>query len=807
MVKDIQTWKNGPSLLCTKVDSESIFGVPREQPSGICERYAVTITPLNLQYGPVIAAEEPEHFSVFPAGHNRSNIVLLADTSMVQGDCGWYRETPSNAYPKQPNRDFILSLYPQIFNRGGRGSAGEWVSPRGADLRQNLKGGREFRHIKKLIAPDRGSPQKYWAASGLTGLTENFDGGSTTRANLAFFTDKENVDPISVLRPEDPKQPGQIKKEIEKFRNVVIPAHGPYSKFSGVIDGIAFTDPGIGGGTPNIVSETTYDIIDFDRFPSGYPGDLFGYAVSLYSGKLVIGAPYNGFVNVSGERTTLWDDVISSNNIGSISGLKLSNYGGAGAAYYFERTGTGSGAMGGYQPWEFLQKIKPSNINVGQDATDTLSVDDGHVLGHNSYTSEDISAKTGTTDRFGQSVSIDSDFAAIGAPGHDFATYHDHIYSGVHPQSGAFLRKEFNAEFDIPLHKVYDLGESGLRNVFKESGIKSVLNNGAVFTFEHRIVDWPRRTKEWTLAEKITAQGYNSRKQKSYEGAELTPVSGAEDDHFGESVAIHRSKRTDSDYTMAVGAPHHMFAASGNHTTSQPLLDAGAAYTYDAMLRDQFPSNASPDNWIMADLFGEISNISRNLNHLKLHIKQNETGTPITYQTSGVVWSNVDGEIFLEASGQDPATKSFIEHRSYVEIVFGHLYHGTSIDGSLNLFSSGIAGPTSGNMNLVMLGPDSSIVYNSMGLYSPAVLGHASGVPSGLFMYMDCPNPIGISGVPTGDNAVSGLFLWSSGIGVMNPSGYVNGGVGAYHNISNSGVFGSDGNIFHKPLPLSIRGK
>ena len=87
-------------------------------------------------------------------------------------------------------------------------------------------------------------------------------------------------------------------------------------------------------------------------------------------------------------------------------------------------------------------------------------------------------------------------------------------------------------------------------------------------------------------------------------------------------------------------------------------------------------------------------------------------------------------------------------------------------------------------------------------------MGHASGVPSGLVHIHELSRPDRHSRcVPTGDNAVSGLFLWSSGIGVMNPSGYVNGGVGAYHNISNSGVFGSDGNIFHKPLPLSIRGK
>ena len=252
-------------------------------------------------------------------------------------------------------------------------------------------------------------------------------------------------------------------------------------------------------------------------------------------------------------------------------------------------------------------------------------------------------------------------------------------------------------------------------------------------------------------------QGYEARKQKDWVGSGPTAVSGSENDYFGEAVDIDRARRTDGDYTIAVGAPHHKFSASGNPAHSEVmLLDAGAAYTYDAMLRGQPPALGSPDSWLHARVFG-LSGTPE----LTLFVDQNETGGPVLSQATGVLLSNEFGEIFIEGSGYDPVTKGFIEHRPYIDLVSGPQMYGTPVYGAFRLHSEGQAPVASSTMNLFTAGPASSKVYNSMGLYSPAVQGFASGVPSGMFLHTG-RDPIQVSGVP------SGLFLHCSGVGGSN---------------------------------------
>jgi hypothetical protein len=106
--------------------------------------------------GPVIAAEEPETFSAFLDGHKRSTIVLLSDSSMIQGDCESYRHPSQSATgeSQEPNRDFIRSLYPDIYKQ--KNAEGNYAMQDGTTV--NPRGGRNFSFIQKLIAPDRGSP-------------------------------------------------------------------------------------------------------------------------------------------------------------------------------------------------------------------------------------------------------------------------------------------------------------------------------------------------------------------------------------------------------------------------------------------------------------------------------------------------------------------------------------------------------------------------------------------------------------------------------------------------------------------------
>ncbi len=134
-----------------------------------------------------------------------------------------------------------------------------------------------------------------------------------------------------------------------------------------------------------------------------------------------------------------------------------------------------------------------------------------------------------------------------------------------------------------------------------------ILNGGAVYNDRNGLVDFGDRIQEWRCAEKLYAAGYQDRVQTDINddglgGFELV-ASGSDNDNFGRSVAIYRSSRGDSDYTLGVGSPYHEWPTSGNHPTSG-LAGAGSAYTFDAMLREQIPSIPNSGGWIDGHVFG-----------------------------------------------------------------------------------------------------------------------------------------------------------------------------------------------------------
>lgn len=578
-----------------------------------------------IQDGPVVAAEEFENFSPFLNGSQRSRIVVLSDSTMIQGLCQDYRGDALTG-----NQEFIRSLYPPQPNI-------PLVS--GEKRNDNVRGtnARQFTFTQKLLSPERGSPAKYYAASGLAGLVSRFGLGGVA-GHLDRYTDGENVDPADVARITDPKTVDEINAEIQNFANNIIPVYGVFPRISGSINGSGFVDAGLGGGLPDILVRTGKDYLEFEN--SGYYGDLFGYSVGIHNDKLLVGCPFNGFKT---ENITAWSGIQAN-----VSGLNLDNNGGAGSVYYFENTGSGHNALSDLEPWEFKQKIKPSSIHL--------------------------------SDQFGYSLSLDADMASIGTPNHSYDSTHQHIYSGA----AAFIRKEFNDEFDIPQHIITDQSASG-----------AVSGNGAAYTYLHQVVDWKTLTKVWEPAEKVTAQGFNARV-------------GA--DHFGKSVSITRARRGDGDYTMSVGAPIHKYPI----TSGSGATNAGATYVYDAMLRLQVPAIPSEETFITASVFGNKVNF---LDTVNLSVTQNTTGDPITYVSSGLVFANDNGDIFLEGSGFDPASRGFISHRPFVESVIGQVADTTLVSDYLSLIASGEPVQLSGAMNLIMLGESSAVVYNSMDLY------------------------------------------------------------------------------------------
>ena len=735
---------------------ESLLEFPEERDRKKCEGKDKQL----IADGPVIVAEEPESFSRGDKGHKRSNIILISDASLIQGVCG-----DLSTSQKPANTSFIQSLYPKTFQNRikseGTGAAGD---PYGTDkeairldngkILQNTKaGGRAYEFTQKIMSPERSSPHKYYAASGLNRLTMRFDGGgSMSPASVDKFAHDCNYDPRKITRPKDPVGEDAIKKAKSDFR-ASMGSHGGTSLMSGVFDGKLYQDTNIGGAMPQIMLDTGSDHLDFDKFPSGCPGELFGYSVSIDSGRILVGSPFNGHI---GDTVTDWDEFKTFPQ----SGIRVSHNGGDGTAYYYEKTYQASGVFG-LKPWEFKKKIKASGTNVGYDDTDVTIAQSGWNLGSHNYTSNDLATHGFTTDMFGYDVALTSDFIAVGAPGHSYGNFHEHIFErnvGGVQYSGAFLRKDFDPQFDIPVHNMYDLGVSGVRAQYStdsdvypvtySGGDLTVLNNGAVFTFVNDWTNFNRREKDWKFAEKIIPQGYNSRKQKSY-SADFTPlpISGAENDHFGESISLNRALRTDGDYTLAVGSPHHMFATSGSHISSQPLPDAGATYVYDAMLRGQPPNLGSSGSWIMADVYGQHDKADK----VGITIHQNQESS-VVVRSSGQVLANNDGEIFLEASGFDPKSFGFIQHRPFIKLVHGDAIFGTSMYDLIYLHTEGSLIKNSGSMNMHTLGPNSAYVYNNIGMYVPSVLGSVSGeVPSGLVLYLDCPSGVWVSGaMPSG---------------------------------------------------------
>ena len=104
-------------------------------------------------------------------------------------------------------------------------------------------------------------------------------------------------------------------------------------------------------------------------FNSGYPGDLFGYKVTVHKDKIYVGSPFAVF---NGENDIVsWDKVVENQGL---YGTEIGYNGGAGAVYVIERTGVvgeGRGSIAGSSekttgiPWECTEKFRPEEISVG----------------------------------------------------------------------------------------------------------------------------------------------------------------------------------------------------------------------------------------------------------------------------------------------------------------------------------------------------------------------------------------------------------------------------------------------------------
>lgn len=673
-----------------------------------------TVTTKTLiEDGPVVVAEELENFSSFSSGKRRSRIVVVSDPTIIQGKCVHYR---NNAVGD--NQKFIRSLYLP--------SPQEYPDEANFEDTDYYDTGTKFEYIQKIRSPEAGSPAKYYSKVNEGGLTRLFGGPALSPAagkQSLYRTDEDSFAPSQVYRKKNPHW-SDVEAERQRFIDMIEGDYGVYPSFSGIFQGLGPLtnaqkdqagiprfkmvngelveinqiyyprDQNLDGGISTVQKLLGRDYLDYIDSMSGYPGDLFGYSIDLSKDKLIVGTPFNGFA-----YGKIWD-WLEVSGAPFLSGLKVSEYGGAGAAFFFERTGRGENAQSQFLPFEFKAKMKPESANVGVSggltADNILAQKNIGPERHADHTDEDFRQ----TDQFGRSVSVASDMFAIGAPNHDWNSDHLHIYEG----NSAFLRKSFTAEFEIPKHQ------------FPETSGDPVLNDGAVYTYRHDLVDFGDREKQVVFAEKLNKQRYKGRF-----ASDAIDQYGTENDKFGAAVSIHRSFRGDSDYTLLAGAINHDYPTSGDHTTGF-VKNAGAAFTYDAMLREQPAAIPVEGGYIYARVFGPD-----NEDNISLTVEQPTSGEPIIYKTSGVITANGYGEIYLEGSGFDPATKGFTAQRPFVKSINGRAINGIEINNSVNMVIPGVSNELDSKMPLFIKDIDGGYVYNSVDLYTSGTQHFSSG--------------------------------------------------------------------------------
>lgn len=705
--------------------------------------------------GPMLVAQEIYHQGRYLNGHNKSRVTVISDPSLIQGRTIL---TEDQERVNEGVAKFLASLYPYTYFYDST----EW------DYYQSWERGRDYEAAYKIISPERGSPKRLLQQqpenSGLIHRWGNYDQSNIwpgkTEFTLNDFTDDEGKEQITpeipnnfVRQPHDPmlglmyavdagtfrrppKPPGlpprhYFSTEPYTYRGYTREEYeqewyvdqfvehqermGVRTKLYDVVDGVAYEDAGISQRIPEVMRQTGHDHLDFEVFNSGYPGDLFGYKVTIHRDKIYVGSPFSVY---NGENDIVsWDKVIENQGL---YGTEIGYNGGAGAVYVIERTGIDGNGKGSFQgdmrkttgiPWELTEKFRPESINVGY--TDLTAAEATGIFGDHPYTDEFLRDNAHVSDMFGYNIALDGDILAISAPGHDFDTIFEKT-------PAPFMRKEFNEQFDITKVYSYDMSLQENRDRFPGSGTV-VINNGAVFTYENKIVDWGQKIQSWSQIHKLVPEGFNSRVQGS-----------GENTYFGKSIDLFRARRVDADYIIAAGADGHKYSK----TDGTVLDDAGAAWTFDGMLRKLRPAFSHPDTYITGRVYGQYEQPD----HYTRYRLENGTEFNKRVVFEGRIISTRKGEIFIEASGQDGGDRGYVVHRPYIEEIKGTFAFGEVSLGDMPLFMEGYNIPASGDLPLILEGPDRGTVYNTIDLTTyNAVLnsGDMNLVSSGAMLFGD----------------------------------------------------------------------
>lgn len=657
----------------------------------------------DIADGPVVVAQEQYFQAPFEFGAERSRITVLTDASMIQGLTATV-ENDSQAISPQ-----VIAFLKELYR----------YSPNAED---EYESGLRYTSVTKVVSPEKSSPARLLASEENEGFNNMFGGYNQTRKEAVRFGNDENTRRRTEFQWSMPGEPIDYKGSFYVERRVppvidqseaakqsyrdgeklvfsgIMAEYGCYSKFNVEVNGERYYDTGMGQLPPKFMQTFGHDFLDFDQvnhLVSGYPGDLFGYNVKIDEDDVIYaGAPFAAF---SGETITPWSEVIENTPNGPLHNAQLGYYGGAGAVYKIEKTLDGLGPYNTIIPWTSTGKIQPNSLSVG-DNTSRRS------------------------DRFGSEIVIDADFMAISAPDHS----EDSL---IVRNFGDFVRKEFNDQFSVGTVETHDTGDLSLSQEIRNSG-QVIENAGAVYTYERKIKDWGTKEQDWVFLQKVVAQGYNARYSQNHET-----------EAFARSIAISRTRRSDSDYDLIVGAPLHQY---GSGVSSQLAPSGGALYSYDAMMRRPKPSFAHPDTNIEGRIYGLLGDsIPENEKYVNFDFRNNDEFDKITYQKS-IVHASLDGEIFIEVSGQDKNEKGYAIHRPFIREIRGAYKHGVFTQDFSPLFIKGKPPTATGVLPLFAPAPGGN-VYNNMSMFNYGVQGIASGDMS-LFTQSVAPSSVSDQG-------------------------------------------------------------
>ena len=645
--RDVLVSEGTPEKIITnEVINEISSDSSKYCPTDFCRSEKGYGTPGPLIHdGPVTIAQEIYHQAPFLTGADRSRITLISDASLIQGQNITIQNEENNINGEVVS--LIRSLYPTVY------ASDEYYSDDGESTLQ-------YESMLKLVSPEVTSPARLMSSEINAGFNNLFGGYTQTTVkdpSTHFGEETDNGYPsrdwLLPLEPaisnapshQTPKSPmppitdeavkAAREGKIAGFSGIMV-SMGSWCRFKTDINGVTYEDNGYGEGANSLMKAFEYDFLDLHEMSphmSGYPGDLFGYKVKIHKGEIYVSSPFAAF---SGQDITSINQIITNSPKSPLLNAQLGFDGGAGSVYKFTRDFNGESKNLSIQTaWSPTKKFRPDTLSAG--------------------------------DQFGMSFDIDGDVIAISAPAHD-GTANIQEVTDVE-NSGEFIRKEFNNQFDIPEIQKNDLSSGGSTN------------QGAVYTYENKISDWGSKSQDWVLIQKLIPQGYNAVN---------------ENDFFGRSLALDRHARSDQDYALVVGSPAHDY---GSGIASSVLSSGGAVYTYDAMLRRPAPSFSHPDTHIAGRIYGNMD-VQDYEKYVEFDFSNGSEYDKNIYQ-NGVVFASHDGEIFIEASGRDYNPKGYVVHRPFIEEIQGAYLFGTFQAGYARLFTEGTAPTAKTQMNLI----------------------------------------------------------------------------------------------------------